>query len=101
MSHFDVIFLGVLSEPERRRYLAARAGEKAAANGGPAAMGSESEAHRPTSRNGNSGGEPFAGANGHEGTMVDAPVGAALGVDGDGLSAGTIAADAAPDDRRL
>jgi len=97
----DVIFLGVLSEPERRRYLAARAGEKAAANGGPAALGSESEAQRPTSGNGISGGEPFGGANGHEATMVHAPVGAVAGGVGDGLSAGSIPADAASDDRRL
>src|SRR5262245_52911412 len=55
----DVIFLGVLSEPERRRYLAARAGNEVAETGGPAPTSSGSEVPRPTTRNGISGGEPL------------------------------------------
>jgi AcrR family transcriptional regulator len=66
----DVIFAGVLSDAERRRFL----GE------------------RSTSGNGVSRGEPFGGAsaNGHEATMVDAPGGAGAGGDVDGLSAGPV-----------
>jgi AcrR family transcriptional regulator len=91
----DVIFAGVLSEAERRRFLE----ERAAAGGvaSPTAGGTRDE----TSGNGISGGEPFGGANGHEATMVDAPVGAAAGGDGDGLSAGAIGSPADHTDCRL
>jgi len=93
----DIIFLGVLSEPERRRSL----GERAGAEGEPGATDIERDTQRPTSGNGISGGGPFGGANGHEATMVDAPVGTAAGGDGDGLSAGAVGAGADHPDRRL
>ena len=50
---------------------------------------------------GDSGGELFGGANDHEATMVDAPVGAVAGGDGDRLSAGPVRAGADDPDRRL
>ncbi len=83
----DVIFLGVLSEPERRRFLARAA--------------TEIQAERSTTRDGATGGGSFGGANGHEATMVDAPFGADAGGGGDGLPAGAVAADAADAHRRV
>jgi AcrR family transcriptional regulator len=97
----DIIFLGVLSEPERRRVLGERAGTAGAANREPAAAEIESETHSATSGNGISGGGPFGGANGHGTTMVDAPVGAVAGGDGDGLSAGAIGAGEGHAGRRV
>jgi hypothetical protein len=94
----DVIFLGILSEPERRRYLAERAAE-IAAGAGRAEIASETESTTPG--NGICGGEPFGGANGHDATMVDGPVGARVGGDGGGLPAGAIGAGAADSDRRV
>jgi AcrR family transcriptional regulator len=72
----DVIFVGVLSESERRRFLDEAAGE------------------RSTAGNGTSSGGPLGGANGYDATMVDAPVGAVTGGDGGGLSAGAVGAGA-------
>jgi AcrR family transcriptional regulator len=94
----DVIFLGVLSESERRRYLAER-GAEMGAEAGPAAAGGEAQATK--AGNGVRGDEPFGGANGHDATMVGGPVGADVGGDGGGVPARAVAADAAPDDRRL
>jgi AcrR family transcriptional regulator len=79
----DVVFVGVLSESERRRFLG------------------EAAAERSTAGNGITKGGPFGGANGHEATMVDAPVGAVAGGDDDGLSAGAIGAAADGPDRRV
>lgn len=76
----DVVFAGVLGESERARFLERRGASETT---GP-------EMREQTSGNGISGGGPFGGANGHEATMVDAPVGAPAGGDGDGLSAGAI-----------
>jgi len=94
----DVVFLGVLSEPERRRFLDARTASEAIAAPEPAA-GTQTE--NRTAGNGISGGEPFGGANGHDATIVDAPVGAVTGGDGGGLSAGAIGAAADGPDRRV
>jgi hypothetical protein len=94
----DVVFLGVLSEPERRRFLDARRATEAIAAPEPAA---DTETERRTTGNGISGCEPFGGANGHDATMVDAPVGAVAGGDDDGLSAGSIGAAADGPDRRV
>ena len=89
----DVIFLGVLSEPERARFLEAAAGRGGAAD--------EARAGRSTSEDGFRGDGPFGGANGHDSTKVDAPVCAAAGGDGGGLSAGAIESGAAADDCRV
>ena len=91
----DVIFLGVLSEPERARFLEAAAGRGGAAD--------EIQAGRSTSEHGFTGGGPFGGANGHDSTKVDAPVCAAAGGDGGGggLSAGAIDSGPAADDCRV
>jgi AcrR family transcriptional regulator len=94
----DVVFLGVLSEPERRRFLDARTAAEAIAAPEPAA-GTRTE--NRTAGNGISGGEPFGGANGHEATIVDAPVRAVAGGDRDGLSAGAIGSAADGPDRRV
>jgi AcrR family transcriptional regulator len=94
----DIIFLGVVTEPERRRLLADKATAKAAGDRGPA---TEIETAGRTSGNGISRGEPFGGANGHDATMVDAPVGACAGGDGGGVSAGAIGARADHPDRRV
>jgi AcrR family transcriptional regulator len=91
----DIIFLGVLSEPERR-YLAERRSEIGAGDR-RAEIGSESQT--TTSGDGIRADKPFGGANGHEATMVDGPVGAGVGGDGGGLSAGAIGAGAAHRDR--
>src|SRR5215469_2073991 len=72
----DIIFVGVLSEPERRRFLDARTASEAIAAPEPAA-GTQTE--NRTAGNGISGGEPFGGANGHDAAIVDAPVGAVTG----------------------
>jgi AcrR family transcriptional regulator len=87
----DVIFAGVLSESERARFL-----ERRRASGMTG-----SEAREQASGNGISGGGPFGGANGHEATMVDAPVGAPAGGDGDGLSAGAVGSPSDHTDCRL
>jgi AcrR family transcriptional regulator len=94
----DVIFAGVLSEPERRRFLDERARARPVAGRETAAA--TSTEHRTTG-NGISGCEPFGGANSHDATIVDAPVGAVAGGDGGGLSAGAIGAAADGADRRV
>jgi AcrR family transcriptional regulator len=94
----DIIFLGVLSEPERRRYLADR-GAVTESGEGRAAV--EDTAGTTIPGNGIWAGETFGGTNGHDATMVDGPDGAVVGGDGGGVPAGTIAADAAAGDRRL
>jgi AcrR family transcriptional regulator len=92
----DVIFLGVLSEPERRRYLAERRAE-IGEGVGPAEIGSEIKT--TTTGNGIRADEPFGGANGHGAMMVDGPVGARVCGDGGGVPAGAIGAGAAAGDR--
>jgi AcrR family transcriptional regulator len=95
----DIVFLGVLSEPERRRYIAERGAEVRSGHG-PTAIREESEATTPG--NGIWAEEPFGGANGHDAAMVDGPVGAGVGGDGGGVPAGAIGgANAADSDRRL
>ena len=94
----DIIFRGILTESERRRF----AGEGAA----PSAAIHEAAERQPetqtqTSGIESSGGEPFGGANGHEATMVDGPVGTVVGGDRDRVPAGAIGAGAADADRRL
>jgi hypothetical protein len=94
----DIIFLGVLSESERRRYLAER-GARIGSDAGAAEIGSETKA--TTTGNGICGDEPFGGANGHGATMLDGPVGAGAGGDGGGVPAGAIGAGAADPGRRV
>jgi AcrR family transcriptional regulator len=77
----DIIFMGILTEPERRR----RQGE----TDGPASGAAVS------------GGELLGGANGDEATRVDGPVGADGGGDGGGVPAGAVVAGAADPDRRV
>jgi hypothetical protein len=93
----DVIFVGVLSESERRRY--AETGARIGAGAGPAPIGNQTQTTTPG--NGIRGDEPFGGANGHDATMVDGPVGAGVGGDGGGLPAGAIGAGATDPDRRV
>ena len=75
----DIIFRGILTEPERRRHY----GE---ASNAETAVAGESTTATDTARQASgiesSGGEPFGGANGHEATMVDGPVGTVVGGDG-------------------
>jgi hypothetical protein len=92
----DIIFLGVLSEPERLRYFA---GGRAEAVAGAEATEIGIETETTTAGTGNWTGEPFGGANSHDATMVDGPVGAVVGGDGDGLPAGAIGAGPADSDR--
>jgi AcrR family transcriptional regulator len=94
----DVVFVGVLSDAERRRFLEESARARPAAG---REMAAATNTEKRTSGNGISGGEPFGGANGHDATIVDAPVGAVAGGDRDGLSAGAIGAAADGPDRRV
>lgn len=77
----DIIFMGILTEPERRL----RRGE----------------ADGSTSGAGVSGGELFGGANGDQATIVDGPLGVDGGGDGGGVPAGPAAAGPADPDRRV
>lgn len=96
----DIIFLGVLSEPERRRRQGETTSADAATDGGPAA-GIRTGTDGPTSEAGISGGGLFGGANGDEATMVDGAVGADDRGDGGGVPAGAVVAGAADPDRRV
>jgi AcrR family transcriptional regulator len=94
----DIIFLGALSEPERRRYIAERA-SKLGTGAGPTET--RCEAETTTTGNGIRTDETCGGANGHGATMVDGPVGAVAGGDGGGVPAGAVGARAADSDRRV
>ena len=90
----DIVFRGILSEPERRRRSASVTENAAACRPGDGSA-------RRTSGIESSGGEPFGGANGHESTLVDGPVVPLLACDGHRVSAGAVGAGAADPDRRL
>ncbi len=94
----DIIFLGVLSEPERRRYVAERGTEIGAGAGSAEAA---CETGTTTTGGGTWADESFGGANGHDATMVDGLVDADVGGDGSGLPAGAAGDGAADSDRRL
>jgi AcrR family transcriptional regulator len=97
----DIIFLGVLTEPERQRLLAQGGGAGVGTDRRSAAQDDTAKAKTESPASGNtiSGGEPFGGANGDETTMVDALVGTHVVGDDRGLSAGAIGAGADHADR--
>ena len=95
----DIIFRGILTEPERQRFAGEGASAQVVAIHEAAAL--KTETQMQTSGIESSGGEPFGGANGDEATMVDGPVGAVVCGDGDRVPAGAVGAGAADADRRL
>jgi AcrR family transcriptional regulator len=95
----DIIFRGILTEPERRRFVGDGASAQVAAIHEAAAL--QTETQTQTSGIESSGGEPLGGANGHEATMVDGPVGTVVCGDGGGVPAGAVGAGAADPGRRV